>query len=192
MASKKPGFTLLELLIVMAIIALLAVLAITSYAGVQRSARIGYAADSLVATIREAQVLARSGARSEGGGLQCTVVKLASGSDSEAGLFSAVSAYKSAEDACENSSQWRKNDFFDENTLLKSLEAVGLNSGLTVGDELELYFKPPFGQVYLMTSGGFTPLTSGILTFVVGAEDKVDFDQMVKYDLATNEVNRFQ
>lgn len=188
--GSQPGFTLLELLIVMAIIAILTLMAVTSYAGVQRSARTGYAADSLVAAIREAQTLARSGVRAEDGGLQCNTVKLASGSGGDGGLWSAVSSYLPATDSCETIVNWRKNDFFDENTVIKSIGASGLSSGLTIGDEMELYFKPPFGQVYLPSSSGFVPLTSGILTLVVGAPDKTDFDQSVQYDLATNEVNR--
>ncbi len=178
--SSKSGFTLLELLIVMAIMALLAIMAINAYAGVQRSARIGYAADSLVASIREAQTLARSGVRAGGatGVLQCFAVRLAAGK-----LETARTAYQTLTDSCANAAGWIVNDFFDQNTVLKSVSAP-YDSGL------ELYYKPPFGQVYRHDSSGFLPLVSGKIEMVVGAPDKADFDLKVQYDLATGSVAR--
>lgn len=178
--SLKSGFTLLELLIVMAIMALLAMMAINAYAGVQRNARIGYAADSLVASIREAQTLARSGVHEDGatGGLQCFAVKLSSGK-----LETARTAYQPSTDSCATAAGWAVNTFFDQNTVLKSVSAP-YDSGL------ELYYKPPFGQVYRYDGSGFLPLVSGKIDFVVGVPDKADFDLKVQYDLATGSVAR--
>lgn len=177
---SKSGFTLLELLIVMAIMAILAIMAINAYAGVQRGARIGYAADSLVAAIREAQTLARSGVREGGatGGLQCFAIKMSGGK-----LETARTAYQTLTDSCANAAGWIVNDFFDGNTSLKSISAP-YDSGL------ELYYKPPFGQVYQYDGSGFLPLVSGKVDFVVGAPDKADFDLKVQYDLATGSVSR--
>ena len=178
--SAQKGFTLLELLIVMAIMAILAIMAINAYAGVQRGARIGYAADSLVASIREAQTLARSGAREGGatGVLQCFAVKL---KDNK--LETARTSYLPGTDSCETAAGWLPNDFFDENTVLKSLSAP-YDSGL------ELYYKPPFGQVYRYDGSGFLPLVSGKIDMTVGAPDRPDFDLDIVYDLATGAVSR--
>ena len=177
---SKSGFTLLELLIVMAIMAILAIMAISAYSGVQRGARIGYAADSLVASIREAQTLARSGVREGGaaGVLQCFAVKMAAGK-----LETARTNYVPATDSCEVAAAWALNDFFDENTVLKSL-SVPYESGL------ELYYKPPFGQVYRLVGSDFMPLTSGKVDLVVGSPDKADFDLKVQYDLGTGSISR--
>lgn len=59
----KAGFTLIELLVVISIIAILTLIATANFTAVQQQARIGFAADTLVSTLREAQVLAKSGQR---------------------------------------------------------------------------------------------------------------------------------
>jgi prepilin-type N-terminal cleavage/methylation domain-containing protein len=106
----QHGFTLIELLIVICIMSILTVIAVGAYAGVQRQARIDFAADTLIASLREESLLAKSGrtvvaadqaaaAAVDGssgdstpaGKLQCFALRIKMGKDG--GLWSASTDY---------------------------------------------------------------------------------------------------
>ena len=101
--GAQAGFTLIELLIVILVMSLLTVLAVGSYAGVQRQARVDFAADTLVSALREQSLLARSGRTSWDAGagagasgdavgkLQCFALSIVAGT--KGGLWSASTDY---------------------------------------------------------------------------------------------------
>jgi prepilin-type N-terminal cleavage/methylation domain-containing protein len=59
--KSKTGFTLVEMMIVIAIIGLLAFLAMTAFGSANRSAKLDIAVDTFVSVIRQQQGLAKSG-----------------------------------------------------------------------------------------------------------------------------------
>ncbi len=222
--GAQAGFTLIELLIVILVMSLLTVLAVGSYAGVQRQARVDFAADTLVSALREQSLLARSGRTSWDAGagagasgdavgkLQCFALSIVAGT--KGGLWSASTDYVGLPkpqngliggqnfeadqvragtgiDTCETVKEdavWQKRDIFDGDIIVKSFAQDGGPAG---DDKIqELYFKPPFGQVYRDGAGGLEALREGIFTYVVGAADRPDFDRKVQFDVSTGEAKK--
>ncbi len=136
------AFTLIELMIVMAIIALLTVLALSNYASVQAAARLDFATDALVASLREQMMLAKSG-RTEDRKLQCFAVKFGG----EGGFEVGSSEYKAVDgqkvDECDDVASWQQKDFVGNGVKMKVGEVGG---SATHGFSVEIYFKPPFGK----------------------------------------------
>lgn len=192
--SLKPGFTLIEILIVLSIIMLLTILAVANYSAVERSARIGFAADSLVSSLREAEVLSKSGRRvTDSAGkqiLQCQAVKIVSGTGSNSGLYMGESDYVglpkdatagTAVDTCMiiDNSKWRKTDVFNDQIVI-----------IGDGSEQTFYFKPPFGQIYSENGGILSKAAAEKVRFSVGALDNADSQQKIEFDLTTGNVAR--
>lgn len=196
----RPGFTLLELLIVVAIIGILAVVAVFSYVGVQRQATVEFAADTVVAALREAQDLARSGRRglpdTEGepgadnpSPSQCYAVKLLTGPGGAlgpGGLYTASGDYLAVQgdvvDSCETlgESGWRRSDALGSRLVI-----------MGEGDGQIFYFKPPFGRVYAADPGGaLTQLTGEVFNFTVGDPDYPEWDREVSFDSSTGEAKK--
>jgi len=190
----KRGFTLIELLVVMSIIMILTVIAVANFSTIERSARIGFAADTLVAILREGQVLAKSGRRADDGSgtqtLQCQAVKVVSGSGPDNGLYTGQSTYiglpKDASagvtvDTCAavDNSTWIKNEIFDGKIVI-----------IGDGSTQEFYFKPPFGQINEMNSGVLSKAPAEVLKYAVGVSDNPDSQQKVEFDLITGNVMR--
>lgn len=198
--SLKPGFTLIEILIVLSIIMLLTILAVANYSAVERSARIGFAADSLVSSLREAEVLSKSGRRvTDSAGkqiLQCQAVKIVSGTGSNSGLYMGQSNYiglpeegavEKAVDSCKpvGDLDWRKNDIFNDRIIIiDDGNEDGNGNGQT------FYFKPPFGQIYREVGGGLAKAAAEKVRFSVGALDNADSQQKIEFDLTTGNVAR--
>lgn len=190
-SGKKAGFTLIELLIVITIIAILALVAVSSYSGVQRQATVDFAADTLVATIREAEDWARSGRRGpqvdgEESKALCYAVKMVTGVEDGAGLYSASTAYISVEndivDSCTivpSDSGWRKSDVFNERITI-----------IGDGETFVYYFKPPFGKIFLEQGGALTSAPSQTASFVVGDSDYAEWNKNIRFDLLTGEVKK--
>jgi prepilin-type N-terminal cleavage/methylation domain-containing protein len=188
--GRKEGFTLIELLIVVMIIALLALLAVANYASVQQQARVEFATDSLVSTLRERQVLARSGfLTGEAGGkqsLQCYAVRMVIGTGGQSGLYTGEADYVSREgdkvDFCREiagEGAWRKNEIFGDRIIM-----IGENQ------EMIYYFKPPFAQILEWQNGIFNRPVSQKIELTVGDVDAPDFNRQVVFDLATGIVKR--
>ncbi len=196
-SGQKKGFTLIELLIVICIIALMTVIAVANYAAVERQARVEFATDTLVSTLREVQVLARSGnvVRQESTStepdksvLQCYAVKIVTGTDeTKAGLFTAQTNYvaegeNGVVDSCQRvpgAENWRKSEVFTGKVIL-----------IGEGTENTYYFKPPFGQILELQQDSLVRPVSQIVTFKVGDVDSPDLDRQVEFDLSTGAVRR--
>ncbi len=127
------GFTLVELMIVIMIVMILTVLTMGSYAGVQRSARLDYAADTFVAVMKEQMTLARSGRVDAADELLCFAVKVEGGV-----MYTRASEYvavgSAGVDYC--------SDVGREWEVVDGLEGEAIE----VSDDFEVYFKPPFGK----------------------------------------------
>ena len=202
LAGRRAGFTLIELLIVISIIAILALVAVSSYTGVQRQAAVDFAADTLVATIREAEDWSRSGRReavledSEGGESKalCYAVKMVTGVDDGAGLFTAKTDYISVEneivDSCKLATSWRKSDVFNERIALIAAPADDGVGDSGNGTSRTFYFKPPFGKIFVEDGNVLTPATSQIMTFTIGDPDYPEWNRGVDFDLRTGEAKK--
>ncbi len=185
----RKGFTLVELLIVISIIGMLTVLAVGNYIGVEQQARVEFATDTLVSTIREAQVMARSGQRSTDSGgqqvLQCYVVKIVTGTGVTAGLYFGQGDYLAVQgdtvDSCQTvgDENLRKSEVFNEKVII-----VG------DGGEKTYYFKPPFAQILEQGGGQLVAVQSQKLQMTVQDVDSPEYSRAVIFDLATGEVKR--
>ena len=58
---SSPGFTLIEILIVIVIIGMLAFIAVSSFGSARKSARLDVAVDSLISLVKEQEGKARTG-----------------------------------------------------------------------------------------------------------------------------------
>lgn len=208
-AGKRPGFTLLELLIVVAIIGILAVVAVFSYVGVQRQATVDFAADTVVSALREAQDLARSGRRGTeddaSSGALCQAVKLVSGpSANGGGLFTAVSKYVAVDgelvDSCtalDGDAGWRRSEGLSGRLEIISAGAgpgaSGSSGGASGGGAAQVfYFKPPFGKILGSDagSGALQPLPAQVYVFIVGDPDNPQWNREVIFDTSTGEARK--
>jgi len=197
----QAGFTLIELLIVILIISILTVIAVGSYAGVQRQARIDFAADTLIAALREEQLLAKSGriiASADAdtpGKLQCFALKIKVGK--EGGLWSAPTNYVGLDkalnsdkiDTCElvaEENLWQKRDIFDGDIIIKSISTGSRENS----DQQLFYFKPPFGQLYWEKANLLEAQRDGVFEYLVGVADQTNFDRKVIYDVSTGEAKK--
>ncbi|MBD3270236.1 prepilin-type N-terminal cleavage/methylation domain-containing protein [Candidatus Peregrinibacteria bacterium] len=196
----KSGFTLIELMVVLLIIMILTLVTMSGYSGVQRAARIDFAADTLVSVIKEQQVLGRSGQRDSDDDLLCYAVKV----EKNGGLKTGVSEYIAAigggdddvvVDECSEVSAWRERGVLGEDVIVD--EIMGVMTGASSGDDFEVYFKPPFGYGYYWATGNnFKPLNvikdgldgkvEFVLTFAAGS----DVSRKVIFDRLTGEVYR--
>lgn len=161
------GFTLIELLVVISIIMLLTITAVANFSYVQERMRLDFAADTLVSSLREGQVLAKSGRRVGGGqnggaassaaaaALQCYAVRIVSGVGEGSGLYTGQSAYIGLPDGAKDGAQidtcalvdaekWVKAEIFDGRSIISGDNGVPQT----------FYFKPPFGQIYTLGDGG--------------------------------------
>jgi prepilin-type N-terminal cleavage/methylation domain-containing protein len=205
--GKSSGFTLLELLIVISIIAILAILTISNYAGVQRGARLDFAADSVVSLIKEQQQLAKSGNRDEGGNLQCYAFKLiVADEENQAQALIGSSNYvglpkdengnilsnpdPGSVDVCEKieGGGWQERKIFQAGTVLQNISEIINGQEL---NSLELYFKPPFAQVYRYSEiDDFEPLLSGKFRFVLSFDRGGERERVVELNLQNGQVRR--
>lgn len=205
--GKKAGFTLLELLIVICIIGILALLTISNYAGVQRGARLDFAADSVVSIIKEQQLLAKSGNRDEDGNLQCYAFKLVVADEqNEAQALMGSSDYiglpkddngnvmsnpdPSLVDVCEKigDDEWQARGIFEAGTVLQNISEVTNGQDLS---SLELYFKPPFAQAYKYNDiDKFEALLSGKFRFVLNFDSGEEKERVVEFNLQNGQVRR--
>jgi prepilin-type N-terminal cleavage/methylation domain-containing protein len=209
LGAKSAGFTLLELLIVIAIIAILALVTISNYAGVQKTARLDFAVDSVISLIKEQQLLAKSGNRNEEGDLQCYAFKLVvwqESGDVKAQALMGSSNYVGlptdengqslnnpepfSVDICEKVAEtdWQERGIFEAGTVLKNINDSVSGEDLT---SLELYFKPPFAQVYQYNDiDRFTPLLSGNYRFVLGFDNQDERERLIEFNLQNGQVRK--
>jgi hypothetical protein len=172
------------------------VIAVANYGAVERQARVEFATDTLVSTLREVQVLARSGnlVREADTGsaeikavLQCYAVKIVTGTDeSKAGLYTAQTNYIAVQgdvvDTCQTVAGpefWRKSEVFTGKVVL-----------IGDGTAYAYYFKPPFGQILEQQNDQLIRPGSQIMTYEVGDLDSPEMDRKVQFDLSTGTVSR--
>lgn len=194
--KEKAGFTLLELLIVMMIMALMTMIAVNAFSLVQKQMKVDFAADSLVSTFKEAQVLVKSGRRADSGTALCYVVRI--GSAGQSGLWTGKSSYIAVSgggasggvpvvDSCTvlSDGDFLIKDVFNDNVRIKAI----LQDGNDIGVQ-NFYFKPPFGQLYLMEGNQLKPLISGKFQYLIGYDQETSYDKRIEFDTATGEIKK--
>jgi prepilin-type N-terminal cleavage/methylation domain-containing protein len=202
---ERAGFTLLELLIVMMIIAMMTVIAVNAFSLVQKQMKVDFATDTLVATFKEAQVLAKSGRRAVAtdgtfGGALCYVVKVGAASDS--GLGTARTDYIAVGnadggvpivDSCtqiDDSALLMKDIFADQVKIKAILQSDSFAEAIETGNQQIFYLKPPFGQLYVLDGMTLKPLASGKFQYLVGYDQETAYDKKVEFDVATGEIKK--
>jgi|GEM_PF-7100853 len=200
------AFTLIELLVVISIIMMLTITAVANFSFVQQRMRLDFAADTLVSSLREAQVLAKSGRRVKAAGaassgsaaepvqnLQCYAVKIVSGVEAGSGLYTGQSDYvgvpkgvtSSAQvDTCEliGNDKWVKAEIFDGRSIIVGDGAVQT-----------FYFKPPFAQIYTEEGGALVKVKNKNVMFSIGNVSDLKNPETLKkveFDLSTGAVKR--
>jgi len=162
LTAKKKAFTLIEVLICLTIIVIIALIAVGSFGGVQKQARLDFAADSFVSVIKEQFQLARSGRRyteNDMNALKCYIVKF-----QKEAIFTGLASYKSLDSAkpddieqkvdyCEETddSNLKKADFLDQDLIVKKIQENDFLSSNNYQDldTLSFYFKPPYAKIFM-------------------------------------------
>lgn len=145
--APLKGFTLIEMIIVMAIIGVLALASVSSYSVVQRRARLDIALDTLISTLKEQRDKARAGGQNTDSSLSCYGLFFHK-QDADRAVevvsmrYVAVDKNKNRADFCDPALSFiKKNPDITQNIPVKHI---------TLGNEenissLALFFKPPLG-----------------------------------------------
>lgn len=182
--------------------AMMTMVAVNAFSLVQKEMKVDFAADTLVSTIKEAQVLAKSGRRSVAsdgttGPALCYLVKI--GAASESGLWTASSDYIAVSEASDSGgvpvvdscttlseSQMLNKDIFSDKVKIKAI----LQDGSDADNQQLFYLKPPFGQMYVWEDSVLKPLASGKFQYLIGYDQETTYDKKVEFDLATGEIKK--
>ncbi len=178
--NRRFGFTLVELMIVLAIVMILTLIAVGSYGGVIRRARLNFAADTLVSLIKEQAILARSGEQTKSDVTKCFWLSIDTDSVSTAETdYIGVKDQKA--DFCEDVgvNKWR------ERELLSETFKLGINGNRNSVSELVLAFKPPFGKVFDSLNQA---LDEEYVITITYQDDSIEDQRTVIYSTATGDV----
>jgi len=205
-SGYSKGFTFIELIVVMAVVVIMTMVALGYFGNADRLARLNYSTDSLISAIIEQLQLSKSGnavvqSKSNllGRGLQsqptllCYALKIVKGkgSDNLGSVDVGTSDYNGQTDKCDQvgKNAWQPREVTGQTVILQNLEfKKQSDSENTAYSQMELYFKPPFGYIYKLYSGKFTPLRSGILTVVLSSMEVSGISSTVKMNMATGRV----
>lgn len=185
------------------IMAMMTMVAVNAFSLVQKEMKVDFAADTLVSTIKEAQVLAKSGRRSVAsdgtvGAALCYLVKI--GAASESGLWTASSDYIAVSESSDSGggvpvvdsctllseSQMYNKDIFSDKVKIKAI----LQDGSDADNQQLFYLKPPFGQLYIWEDSVLRPLASGKFQYLIGYDQESTNDKKVEFDVATGEIKK--
>ncbi|MFC1600285.1 prepilin-type N-terminal cleavage/methylation domain-containing protein [Patescibacteria group bacterium] len=186
---KKKGFTLIEILIVIAIISTIIMVSVSSYGIVRKKVQLDVAANTLESVIVEAREKTRSGIYQKTG-------ELTEGASYCFGILveneGYISLYKAPynrlspkNNQCDKAQgELVKNVEHDDRLIVKGIEFFGDE----ITDSIEIYFAPPKSVIEIpSTLIGFN---EPLLKVVVGFEDAIQASEkrMVVLNLLTGNV----
>ena len=189
--KKRPAFTLVEMIIVIALIALMAGLAVTSFGSARQQAALDLATDLLVSTLKQQQQLAKSGktafadsSENHGSSVMCYGLVLhPSTAQNEAAVEILQAPYKALDPTVNQA------DFCDFSEI-KVLPMVKLDRFVIrhltldnheVTEPLSIFFKPPFSKPILRLSEQTVQMDTPVVVVSIaspngGEEKKIQFD----------------
>lgn len=184
--NNGRGFTLLELVIVIAIVGILASLALASYANIRRQAKLDLAFDGLVTMIKEQSSKAKSGRLQNGSQLSCygfSIEKKQDATSVQTFSMPYISISQNQADVCDPAKKAVLVSSFLEDVVVKDITLNG-----RALDQAEVTFKPPFGKAFAASG---TPLADIFteMTVLLGYPGSND-DRKLRYDAVTGNVTR--
>lgn len=204
--KDHKGFTLVEMMIVIAIVAILATIAIANYGSVRQKAKLDIVADTLVSIIKQQQSNAKNGkgggvvspttaglgADSGLSGVKCYGLFFQTSQTTDKPYASLVSAPYVAvgtngADYCDTGSE-----ISQPVTEMEDFSITSLKKDNVETPELEFYFKPPFGKPFLAGAGSstadLTTVLSSQIDITLSSKTKGD-DRLIRFDAASGVVS---
>ncbi|MBD3157053.1 prepilin-type N-terminal cleavage/methylation domain-containing protein [Candidatus Peregrinibacteria bacterium] len=190
--SKKKGFTLVEILIVLGVISMVVLLGVSSYGVARKKVKLDIAANSLHSSIVEAREKTRAGYYDSGSGTVTGASSLCFGFSLTEGGF-IQSLYTPYDRLAAKGSRCPLNDALpvtkqinrESDIVIKNIQLYGNE----VSDSITLFFAPPDARIEVEEP--LITTDEAKMTVVIGYEDSdSDLDKrQVIFDLLTGNVN---
>ncbi len=191
-SSKKKGFTLIEIMIVLGVISMVILLGVSSYGVARKKVKLDIAANSLHSTIVEAREKTRAGYYDKTDNNIAEAVSLCFGFTLKSGEF-IQPLYTPYDRLAEKGSRCDVNKArpvsgragHDYDIVIKEIQLYGNE----VDEEVTVFFAPPDARIEVEKPA--VPTDKAQITVVVGYEDSdSDLDKrQVVFDLLTGNVN---
>ncbi len=199
------GFTLLEMLLVVAIVGILAVVAIGNFGGITRSVKLDLATDNIVSLIKLQQGKASGGVSENGdkeGGIYCYGIKFRKVASADGGkqVENQVQLAKvpylrvgtDRADVCDfqsvDESAYLGPANFDSSS---DVELTAIRAGDQDAGELYLLFKPPFAKATVRGEGGSEIASPGTVTLEIKSVYAEEM-QYIDFSPATGLIKKYK
>lgn len=190
--SKKKGFTLVEILIVLGVISMVILLGVSSYGVARKKVKLDIAANSLHSTIVEAREKTRAGYFDSGSNTVFDASSLCFGFTLTEGAFIQPLytpydrlAAKGAQCPANKARPVTQQTTAESDIVIKEIQLYGNE----VDEEVTVFFAPPDARIEVEKPN--IPTDKAQITVVVGYEDSdSDLDKRnIIFDLLTGNVN---
>ncbi len=187
--SKRPAFTLIEMLIVVTIIAVLASLAVSSYGLANQKAKLDVLADTLVSVLKQRQNLVKNGKTTViNGGSWCygLLFDTTQAGNKAVQVIQApyVSVSRVDADVCDMT-KMEKSDFEQMNNYIIS----SIKKDDVAFDNLTILFKPPFANTVLLNDTRILPTGSSVIDVTLKSLNQPE-TRAIRFDTAAALIQR--
>lgn len=175
--EKKKGFTLVELLMVMAIISLVVFIGVSSYGVVRKKMQLDISANTVESIIVEAREKTRAGYFDKASESELAATSYCFGfrvtTDGFIELLQTrYDRLRSKGEQCDitQDPDMLRTGRQDENIIIKSVKAFG--NDISSGDNMEAFFSPPYADVEI-NNLAYNPQGAQEIRIVIGYKDSL-------------------